>query len=274
MLTRRSLWLFALALGVFSADGARAFDLPPYDAVYDMRLTKASASGGPRAVAGTYDYRVDETCSGWETKSHILLDLTFSDDQIFTNERFFTSWEAKNSATYRFAVQTVKNGITVEAFKGTANIGAKGGEALYEPLDGSGKKVTLLLPAGTLLPIAHERALLEHAEQGDALFRSVVMNGSSSTGPRIMSIAIGPRMREDQNGSQDPGIDPKLLETPSWRLSSALFNLREQRETPNTEMSVQLYESGIVQSFEQTFSDFAVSGTLARLKRLVHPACG
>jgi hypothetical protein len=258
---------------------AHAADLPPYEASYDLRLTRASATFGPRAAVGTYQYRLAESCDGWETKSHIIVDLTFRDDATFTNERFFTSWEAKNGSSYRFAVQTVKNGNTVEAFKGTATVNERGGQAVYEPLGTPGarkefKKVVLPLPAGTMLPIVHSRALLQHAEQGDALFRSVVLNGSFSTGPRVLSVAIGPRHGEFTAPPATPGFDPKLLATPNWQMSSAAFNLNEKRDTPNTETAIQLHESGVVENFEQTFFDYALSARLTRLQRLESPACG
>ena len=193
-------------------------DLPPYEASYDIRLIHASESKGPRAATGTFEFRVDRTCDGWETKSHTLIDLTFGDELRATNERFFSSWEAKDGVAYRFAVQTVKNGNTVEAFKGTATVGKGGGDVVYEPLQGPGKQVKLTLPPGTLLPEAHARALVEHAREGDPLFRSVVLSGSSSNGPRIMSIAIGPQLSESAAALPDQslgqGIDPKLLRTP------------------------------------------------------------
>jgi hypothetical protein len=256
----------------------RATELPPFEATYEMRLTHASETGGPRAMAGSYEYRVEQTCDGWETKSHMLLDLAFRDDTNFTNERFFSSWEDKTGSAYRFTTQTVKNGLTVEAFKGTAAVTRKGGDATYESLIQPGRKVTLHLPLGTMLPMAHARALLEHAEQGDQLFRSVVMNGSFSTGPRVLSIAIGRRHDDDEDIAPEPhprvDLDAKLIATPSWQMSSALFNLGEKRDTPNTEMFVQLHETGIAQYFEQTFQDFALSATLVKLKHLDPPKCG
>jgi hypothetical protein len=258
--------------------GAKAGTLPSYDATYEIHLIRASETGGPRAASGDYEYRVEEACDGWNTKSHMVVDLAFRDDTNFTNERFFTSWEAKDDAAYRFAVQTIKNGLTVEAFKGTATINRRGGEAHYESLSQPGKKVTLALPQGTMLPIAHERAVLEHAEEGDQLFRSVVMNGSFSTGPRVLSTAIGRRHDDDEDIAPEsnlpPGLDAKLLETPSWRMSQALFNLNEKRDTPNSEMFIQLHDTGITQYFEQTFADFAISGTLVKLKHLDAPKCG
>ncbi|MBX7199991.1 MAG: cell envelope integrity EipB family protein [Rhodospirillaceae bacterium] len=261
----------------------QAADLPPYEATYELRLTRASATYGPRAAVGWYQYRVAESCDGWETKSHILVDLTFRDEQTYTNERFFSSWEAKSGTTYRFAVQTTKNGNTVEAFKGTATMNAKGGQAVYEPLgDPHGdpkarkevKKVTLALPPGTLLPLAHARALLQHAAAGDSLFRSVVLNGAFSTGPRVLSVAIGPRHGEFAPGPATPEFDPQLLATPNWQISTAAYNLGEMRDVPNTETAIQIHETGIVENFEQTYFDYALSARLSRLQRLPKPACG
>ncbi len=270
----------AAALAVLiSAPASHAAEFPPYEATYDLRLSRASSTYGPRAAVGFYQYRVAETCDGWETKSHIVVDLTFREEQTYTNERFFSSWEAKNGGSYKFAVQTTKNGNTVEAFKGTATINAKGGQAVYEPLADpvprkEVKKVTLPLPPGTLLPLAHARALLQHAQAGDALFRSVVLNGSYSTGPRVLSVAIGPRHGDIAPEPATPAFDPKLLATPNWQISTAAYNLGEKRDVPNTETAVQIFESGIVRNFEQSFFDYALSAQLSRLQRLEKPACG
>lgn len=271
--------ILAVTAAVPAAQGA---ELTPYEATYELRLSRASSTYGPRAAVGRYQYRVAEVCDGWETKSHIIVDLTFRDDQTYTNERFFTSWEAKAGNTYKFAVQTTKNGNTVEAFKGTAAVGAKGGQAIYQPLGDppddkksrkEAKKVTLQLPPGTLLPLAHARAVLQHAQKGDALFRSVVLNGSYSTGPRVLSVAIGPRHGDFAPGPATPEFDPRLLATPNWQLSTASFNLGEKRDVPNTETAIQLHETGIAQNFEQTFFDYALSAQLSRLQRLEKPAC-
>lgn len=275
MLSLRAIILAAAAC----VPAAQAADLTPYEATYELRLTRASSTYGPRAAVGQYQYRVAEVCDGWETKSHIVVDLTFRDDQTYTNERFFTSWEAKAGNTYKFAVQTTKNGNTVEAFKGTAAVGAKGGQAIYQPLGDSGgrkeaKKVTLQLPPGTLLPLAHARAVLQHARNGDALFRSVVLNGSYSTGPRVLSVAIGPRHGDFMPGPATPEFDPKLLATANWQLSTAAYNLGEKRDVPNTETAIQFHETGIARNFEQTFFDYALSAQLSRLQRLEKPACG
>ena len=267
-----------LPLAVMFAGGAaaQAADLRSFEAVYDLRLTHASASLGPRAATGIYEIRSAETCDGWDTKSHVTMDLAFRDDTHSNNERFFSSWESKSGSDYRFAVRTVKNGKTVEAYKGTAVLSKKGGTAHYEVPPPDGQKnprvINMTLPRDTMFPAAHSRALLTRAEKGEALFSTVVLNGAASNGPRVMSVAIGPRL--DGGGQGMAGnIDGTLLGTPSWRMSSAFFNLNEQRDTPNTEMFLHLNKSGVTQSFEQTFSDFAVSATLKSLRPLDPPHC-
>jgi hypothetical protein len=222
--------LLCAAAILTAATAARADDLPSYEAVYDLRLTHASASTGPRAAVGTFTSHFAETCDGWDVKSHTLIDLAFRDDTNFTNERFFSSWESKSGTDYRFAARTTKNGKVVEAFKGTAKLGPGGGKAVYEVPAQDGEKdpdkITIVLPRDTLLPVAHSRALLTRAEHGDGLFRAVVLDGASSTGPRVTSIVL-------------------------W----------------------QLHDSGVTRSFEQTFSDFVVSATLKKLRRLDKPVC-
>ena len=251
---------------------AWAGDLTSYEAVYELRLTHASASGGPRAAVGLHETRFAETCTGWETKNHTILNLAFSDGPDYTNERFFSSAENKNGRDYTFAALTLKNGKRVEAYKGTAELGKQGGQARYEvPGEKGPKVITLKLPQGTLFPTAHAQALLMSAQKGGPLFRQVVLNGASSTGPRVMSTAISQRRPPDHPA--EAGIDQVLLGTPSWRMSSAYFNLSKRRDLPTTEVDMQLYQSGVTESFEQTFGDFTVSAKLQRLRKLDAPSC-
>lgn len=265
---------YIAALSCVLAAPAWAGDLLSYEAVYELRLTHASSSGGPRAATGLYETRFAETCDGWDSKTHTVLNLAFGEGPSVTNERFFSSWEAKTGRDYQFAAFTLKNGKRVEAYTGTADLGKRGGQARYEVPAAEGNKIehvtTLKLPQGTLFPAAHAQALLSSAEQGGPLFRQVVLNGSSSVGPRVMSTAIGPRRAPGH--AEVAGIDQGLLGTPSWRMSSAYFNLFERRDMPNTEVDLQLYKSGVTESFEQTFGDFAVSAKLQRLRRLDAPS--
>lgn len=275
--------LFILQMGLIAKrTQAAAIDhssptpaLLSYEAAYDVRLVHASSSRGPRAATGTLESRMVETCDGWETKTHTLFNLTFNDGPSFTNENVFSSSESKTGQSYDFATLTLKNGKTVEAYKGAATLNNKGGRARYElpPPDGEegGRVVSLALPVGTLFPAAHIRALLGRAEQGDAFFRRVVLDGSNANGPRTMSTAIGPRLADGHQNLTD--VDSALLATPAWYMSSAYFNLNEKRDLPNSELFLQLHESGVIESFEQTFQDFRIAATLRHLRRLDPPDC-
>lgn len=262
-----------------TASAGAAEKFKSYEAVYDIRLVQASSTGGPRAAIGTMEWRFAETCGGWETKTHTVMNLHFSNDAHYLNERFFESLESKNGRNYTFSVKTIKNDMVEENFKGKASLDRRGGVAHYElhPLfgqeDDAVRMVNISLPQGTLFPVAHSQGLVNSAQRGSALYNTVVLNGQSSVGPRRISIAIGPQA-SGTTIPTTPNVDSKLLDQPSWRLSTAFFNLFERRDTPTTEVFQQYHASGVTESFDQTFRDFKINVQLNRLRRLDPPKCG
>ena len=250
--------------------------LTPHEAIYALRLSQASPSGGPRAAVGTLEMRLAQTCDGWDTKTHIIMNLAFSDEENVINERFFTSWESNTGRNYRFKTLTLKNGKTIEDYSGTAVINRRGGSATYQlpPPEGEKKarSVFIRLPADTLFPAAHVRTLLASAQDGKPMLRRVVLDGQSSVGPRVKSTAIGPR-RPEIVPELPSDLDRSLLGKPSWPMSAAYFNMNRSRDLPNTEIFLQLFESGITDSFDQTFSDFTISARLERLRHVEPPVC-
>ena len=263
--------VFAFA-SLVAAAPAFASDLVSYEAVYEVRLAHASGSFGPRAATGVYESRFAETCSGWDHKTHITLNLSFTEGTPTTNERFFSSFENKNGQDYSFAAVTFRNNKRIESYKGSAVLDKRGGKAVYEVPAADNKKpgriVTLKLPLGTLFPAAHSKLLFDKAASGEPFYSSVVLNGSSSVGPRVQSIAIGPRVE-----ASGDDVDPLLAQFPSWRMSTAFFNLNEKRDIPNSEMFQRVFGSGVLESFDQTFTDFTVSVKLKRLRWIDPPSC-
>lgn len=273
----------AAAVWVALSPGVCAAAPPPlfsYEASYTLQLARGSFSTGPRAASGFLDVRFHETCAGWDTKSRIVVDLTFRDGTTSKNERDFESFEGKDGRTYTFAARTVKGGVPVEAFRGSAQFKRSGAGAVeYEiPAEtpgGKPRKLTITLPKGTLLPVAHAMELLGHAKNGDKQFRSVMFNGASSVGPRVMSTLIGPQIIPlSAEMPQQDDIDAALLMVPSWDLNLAYYNVADgQRETPTFEVFQRFYASGVAPSFEQAFGDFTIRAELDRLQRIKTEDC-
>ncbi|MBM3515531.1 MAG: DUF1849 family protein, partial [Alphaproteobacteria bacterium] len=202
--------------------------------------------------------------------------LAFRDGTTLSNERIFWSTEANDGRSYDFAVKTVKGGVPVEAFKGSAKLSNRSGSVYYElpsdNPDAKPKRIQVPLPRGTLLPVAYMKELIGRAEKGEALFRSVVFNGASSAGPRALSALISPKSTKHSAATADE-IDASLLSQPAWDLNLAFFNVFERRDVPNFEVFQSYHASGITPSFEQEFEDFRVSADLSRLKALPRPDC-
>jgi len=278
---KRRATCLALYVGllVHTSDGAQAAPtLFSYDANYTVQLSRGSSSTGPRAMNGVLETRFQEVCDGWTTRTRIVLDLTFRDGTMLTNQRDFDSFESKDGRTYTFAARTVKGGVPVEAFRGKVQTRMRSGRTvIYEiPSDKDGESKTrtlsVSLPRNTLLPVQHAVAILERAEKGDRQFRSVLFNGASPVGPRLMSTIIGPQVVPVLSDAPS-AIDQTLLNVPAWDLNVAFFNLIENRETPAFEVFQRFYASGIAPSFEQEFGDFNIRADLDRLQRLKPEAC-
>ncbi len=280
---RRSLNFFGAVILTMTPVSASTVEnaRPSYAASYELRLIQASSSEGPRAAVGTIESVFQETCDGWETRNRTVIDLAFGDSKNFTNERYFQSWEAKDGDSYRFSVHTFKNGRTIESFGGGATTRTSGGEAYYHAIDENGDRVgdrhSLKLPNGTMFPVAHSQKLLEHAGEGVSLVRSVVLNGASSTGPRVVSAVIGNRVDEVEipkslNEANSEDVQ-KLLGGPAWRMNIARYNLIDERETPDTELFLKLSNTGVIESFEQKFEDFSLSAHMVYLRHLERPQC-
>jgi EipB-like len=282
MMLKRGIPAFAMTMSIAVAahDSMAAPALFSYDATYTVTLASGSLTTGPRAASGLLDYRFSESCEGWQTRSRVIMDLTFRDGSMLVNTRDFESFESKDGRDYTFTVRTTKGDVPVEAFRGTANIPARGsGTVIYEiPNDDPAlapRKLTVTLPKGTLLPVQHNLALLDRATKGDRQFRSVIFNGASSVGPRAMSTVIGPQLAPvaPPNLVALPQIDKEMLDAPAWDLNLAFYNLIERRDTPSFEVFQRYYASGIAPAFEQQFTDFTINAELDRLQRLPAPTC-
>jgi hypothetical protein len=270
---------FALVLSLWALPAAAQSPLFSYDSTYTVQLARGSLSTGPRAATGTLEYRFMEACGGWQTRSRVIMDLTFRDGAMLVNTRDFESFESKDGRDYTFAVRTTKGDVPVEAFKGAAKMPARGGGVVVYEIPNEDpaqapRKVTVTLPKGTLLPVQHTLALLERAAKGDRQFRSVIFNGASSVGPRAMSTLIGPQLAPVAPPNLIlPQVDQDLLSAPAWDLNLAFYNLIERRDTPNFEVFQRYYATGIAPSFEQQFSDFTIRADLDKLQRLPAPEC-
>jgi hypothetical protein len=258
--------LGVLLLGAAGAQAA-GVQLAPHRAVYEMSLTKARSSQAATAVDGRMVFVWKDVCDGWSLEYDTQMELVFADRGSRTVAWRYTAWESDGGDRMRFYLQRYFDGQKTMERRGRARMGETGGEAtITEP-----ERRSIDLPAGTLFPGQHSRAMIEAARDGEQFFYAEVFDG---TGEQNGLFAANAAILDAASG-EPPEIDSPLLEgVPSWRINLAFFAPGQNDGSPQSEQSVRYYANGVAGTLELDYGDFVVEARLDKLEPLGRPDCG
>jgi hypothetical protein len=250
----------ALLGGMFGAAGlARAADLAPHRALYDLKLN-TSHDGDVTSASGTMAYEVQDVCDGWATQQRLQMTITNRDGQDVQMLSDYTTWESKDGLKLRFRMkQTTDQSVTSDV-SGDATLKATGeaGTATFTSPATDNKP----LPAGTLFPMKHTEALLEAAKEGKKFLALPLFDGTTPTGPQDSSIVIGGWT------SMPEGKWPELEKLASGKFHIAFFDRGPDKQQPDYEVTMRYWDNGVADDLDMDFGDFVMAGHLAEFKLL------
>jgi len=201
-------------------------------------------------------------CDGWTTIQRVRLDLVTSQGAAIKTESNFSSWESKDSKSYRFTVKNSTDGKTTDEFQGSATLGPDGGEAVY---DTTGKRFKLAKK--TLFPTAHAIELIRRAEAGEHTFFNPFFDGATPEGPQEVNVVMGAAVP----GPQKP-VSP-LVGGRSWPVRIAYFDADDPKPNPSYEVGLKLFDNGVADAFVLDYGEFTVNATLERIEALPKIGC-
>jgi hypothetical protein len=268
-------WLFALAAlislsvpPVTVAAEVRAGAAVPYRAVYTMTLLSARSGSGIAAVRGEMAVQWLQDCQGWTAEHLSELEIAFVESEPVRLSTRATSWESADSTQYIFAVRHVADGEETERVEGHARVTtAEEGLAAFtapEPRN-------VVLPRGTLFPLAHAEAVLAAAERARApvTLSRHVFDGMGADGPFEVNAIISPA----RSASPSTPATAVLAGLAAWRLNLAYFPVSAPEAEPKHEMAMRIYANGVVDELTIDFGDFSVRAVLEQLEILDAAAC-
>ncbi len=267
MVMRRSLAavIFGSAITWGMAAPSAAADLAGHSAAYSMTLKSAASGSGVAAVKGAMIYNFADSCDGWTVENRTSFTLYYEEGAEIETQWSFLTWEAKNGLSYRFRVNTVRDGQVIEDMQGIATLegkGKKGKATLTRP-----KAMTIDLPAGTLFPSEHTLRLIEHAQSKGKVFSRVVFDGMSLDSPFELNAIIGTPQTPDKKPSSP------LLARPGWQVRMAAFPYYSQDTTPDYEVSLRYRDNGVAEDIVQDYGNFAIRATLDKIEAAKKPDC-
>jgi hypothetical protein len=260
----------ALVLAVLIPSPSWAGELAPHKAEYALGLKSAKQGSGIAGLKGSMSFTFADSCDGWAMENKTVMVMQQAEGDEIESRWSFLTWEAKDGLSYRFRVNSWRDGEKVEEIEGSATLEAAGGPGkaiLTKP-----ESKTIRLPRGTLFPAAHTRLLLAEAARGKNSFQRLVFDGSSLDSPQEVSALIGSAKPAPPKSASGLAAHP-LLAHPSWPSHMAFFKTGGKDGLPSYEISLRYFDNGIADDVIEDYGNFTVRSTLSKLEPLPRPDC-
>ncbi len=250
----------ALALlAILPATAARAAaDVPlaAQHAAYDLALD-TTEGGATIAASGTMTYKVIDACANWATQQQLRMHTVTRDGEANDLVSNYATLEAKDGHRLSFDMTQISNGVMAEQLRGEATTDADGnGRVRYtEP-----RRMIVMLPHGTLFPMAHTAAIIRAARTGAKSLSLPLFDGTGADGAQDTYITI---LR--WHGPPSASAYPELAGLGSSRDDIAFFARTPQTITPDYESSMRYFDNGVADRLLMNFGGFTMKGTLRTL---------
>ncbi len=246
------------------AAGAEAAALAAHHAVYNLTLDTTKEEG-VLAATGTMSYDVVDTCTGWTTAQHLVIDLTNKDGQDVRMVSDYATLESKDGTHLDFHTREMTGTSTTQLLDGKAVLdkSGKGHADITSP-----EKSTVLLPIGTLLPMAHTNAIIDAAMAGKKFLSVPLFDGTGANGAEDTFITI-------ENWKPPAEQKYSALSNQSFgRVHIAFFDRTSDSETPTYEIGMKYYANGVADAMVMNFGEFSMDGALAQFELRAPARCG
>lgn len=266
--------LTLLAAGVAAAvvfavpfqPSAAAAEIAPHRAIYKLELASVRSGSSVSDVDGQMMFQWGDACDGWTIEQRYHMNFLYAGGNEARLNSVYATWESKDGRDFNFNMRTATDGSVDEELRGVASLTPAGSGTASFRLP---ERAEEPLPAGTLFPTAHSIALLAQAEAGSRFFTATLFDGTKLDGLVLLSAVIGEgRPAAAAGDARDP-----LLAGPSWPVRLAFFENGEENEEPEYEMSIRIYDNGVVDAMLIDYGDFAVRAVLEQIDALGRPDC-
>ncbi len=251
---------FVAALLLLVSPVALAADLAPHRAVYSLALDP-QRSGDVTSADGTMALEVLDTCDGWASRQRMQINVQSREGQAISIVTDYTTWESKDGLRLRYRLRNQTEGAVTQEIIGEARLDSAGGRGVATYT--APEEFTRPLPAGTLFPTAHTRALIAAAQRGQRILSAPLFDGTSEDGALNSTTTL-----LSSAPARAVALFPALSTLPSWRVSIAFFDDGDDSGTPDSTMAMRYWANGVASEMKIDFGEFGLLGTMGELQIL------
>jgi hypothetical protein len=265
--------LLAALLLASTAPAAQAAPVAPHRAVYDLSLLRANEGASLQSASGRLAFEIDGSiCEGYTVSFRMATRYRPKEGEMTLVDTMTTTYEGPGALDFRHQIMeridgTVRDDHVVKMTRATA-------EAAGEGTISSKPGETLTVSAGTLLPMQHQIRLMALGDAGGGRDSSVIFDGSDD-GKSFRAISFVGKVKPPGSLPRDMGnaAAGPLKGLAAFPTTVSYFALDGKTETPDYQVSFDMYENGVATGLVLDYGDFALSGTLTDLKMFEASDC-
>jgi hypothetical protein len=263
------LLLSALLVAGSAADAAT---VAPHRAFYNLTLLRANEGSALQSATGKLAFEIEgSTCDGFTVSFRMATRYRAKEGNGSVIDTMTTTYEGPGALDFHHQLREVVNGTIKEDVKIRMQRPSPDAEG-HGTISGSDDGFTV--PAGAFLPMQHQLKLMALGEHGGGRDSSVIFDGSDG-GKAFRAISFVGKARAAGSIARDAENQAAaaLRALGSWPMAVSYFPLDGQAETPDYQVSFDMYENGVATGLVLDYGDFALSGTLTDLTLLDRPSC-
>jgi len=249
--------------------------LQPHQAIYDIAMTSRNAGTQVLDITGRMRVMWQRGCNEWVSDNETELVYIYTDGTVIPVTSDYSTVENLRGDDLTFVMQRT-TGQSMEMVKGRASI-YKDGHGVVHYNQKPDEDDIMDLPANTYFPMRHTVEILDRAlRQDDRFFYAPLFDGSETKEVLYVNTFIGNEHALDKHPHGilvNKAIDGNLLNSRSWDVQLAFFNVTRDNSVADYEMSIRAYENGVVSDIVVDYGQFTVRQNLVGLKKLEPQRC-
>jgi len=250
--------------GVFPA---AAFEILPHRAAYNFEVIEIDDRSGVTQIEGGMTFEWADACDGWAVDQRYLLRISGEEGADIVTQSSSVSWESKDGRRMRFTSKRERDGEVTDQFSGEAELDRAGGSGIARFTQP--REVQIELPAGTRFPTDTTIALMTLASAGERNYKGFVFEGGELETAQPFTALLLPQRPARHEGI----LKAPLGLGPIWPMFLAYFKPLGGDDVPDTEISMDVQENGIVPDFTLNYGSFKLRARLARISALPPVKC-
>ncbi len=228
--------------------------LAAHRAAYDLTLDRVQ-SGETLAASGHMTYQVSDACSSWATQQRLDLRTVTRDGGAVELVSDYATLEAKDGRHLAFDMKQKSNGVVTQQIRGEAVLDASGAGRIRYTLP---QNATVILPAGTLFPMAHTAAIIRAARAGLKSIAPTLFDGTGADGAQDTYVTI-----LGWHAAPSGSDRPELARLGSSNVHVAFFSRAPNTISPDYESAMRYFDNGVSDRLRMDFGGFIMLGTMS-----------